>query len=192
MGSGARVAFLHFRGKTFSSLVLGGGRCCGLDSRALEQGASPRAQPPVRMCPAVRGLCSARVPSVQSQLYKRINPLNNFSLPGALPALVSCSRSISWALRAGSSRGSGDDISMEVCGADLPERGERRASASRGGGSCLQSDSLCLQPLRNSSGDESHSFFLAWFFRAFFKLSQLGRSVAAVSRFRIILSVIAF
>lgn len=119
------------RGETFSSPALGGGRCCGLDSRALEQGASiSRAQQPVRMRPAVRGLCSACFPSVQSQLYKRINPVNNFSLPGALPALVSCSRSISWALRAGSSRGSGDDISMEACGADPPEHGERRASAS--------------------------------------------------------------
>lgn len=155
-------------------------------------GASPESSAACADAPGRAWPLQCPVPSVQGQLYKRINPLNNFSLPGALPALVSCSRSISWALRAGSSRGSGDDISMEVCGADPPEWGERRASASRGGGSCLQSDSLCLQPLRNSSGDESHSFFLAWFFRAFFKLSQLGRSVAAVSRFRIILSVIAF
>lgn len=179
-------------GKHFPPLPLEEGDAAGWTRGQWSREHLPRAQQPVRMRPAVRGLCSARVPSVQSQLYKRINPVNNFSLPGALPALVSCSRSLSWALRAGSSRGSGDDISMEACGADPLERGEHRASASRGGGSCLRSDSLCLQRLRNSSGDESHSFFLAWFFRAFFKLSQLGRSVAAVSRFRIILSVIAF
>lgn len=47
-----------------------------------------------------------------------------------------------------------------------------------------------------SNGSETHPgmrvihFWLH--FQAFFKLSQLGRSVAAVSRFRIILSVIAF
>lgn len=193
MGSGVRVSFPSCTGgKRFPPLPSEEGDAAGWTRGHWSREHLPRAQQPVQMRPATHGLCSACVPCVQSQVYKRINPVNNFSLPGALPALVSCSRSISWALCAGSSRGSGDDISMESCGADLPEHEEHRVSASRGGGSCLQSDSLCLQRLRNSSGDESHSFFLAWFFRAFFKLSQLGRSVAAVSRFRIVLSVIAF
>lgn len=30
------------------------------------------------------------------------------------------------------------------------------------GGSCLQSGSLCLKRLRNSSGDESHSFLASF------------------------------
>lgn len=183
MGSGVESLSLHIRErKRFPPLPVEEGDAAGWTrgrwSREHLPSSAACADAPGRAWP------------LQSQLYKRINPAKNSSLPGALPALVSCSRNISVRGRA---EGLGMIFPWKRVVLTLLSAGSVVPLLSRGGGSCLQSDSLCLQRLRNSSGNESHSFFfLAWIFRAFFKLSQLGRSVAAVSRFRIILSVIAF
>lgn len=89
--------------------------------------------------------------------------------------------------------GSGNGISREACGGDLLEHvlpGSVMPLPSEAGGVVYKATACVSNGSGTHPGMRVIHFWLH--FQAFFKLSQLGRSVAAVSRFRIILSVIAF
>ena len=103
-------------------------------------------------------------------LYERINPVNKSSAPrrwepscpaGRRTSAGPCVPGRAEGLRVIFPR----RCAVPSCPTMEPLRGaagQRRAAASRGGGGCLQSDSLCLKRLRNSSGEESHSFLASF------------------------------